>query len=192
MPALDGIRGIAVSLVLLCHFVGAYEPTTTVGGIVYAVLRSGWCGVDLFFVLSGFLITGILVETKTAPNFFRSFYMRRFLRIFPLYYALLFVWFGVLGSLAARFGWDAYAIGRDRQLWYWAYLGNWLRPSRELVGAIAHLWTLAIEEQFGIDRPPPSRRSTTRSSFAASSPALAPRAMDRRPAKGAHRRSVTT
>jgi peptidoglycan/LPS O-acetylase OafA/YrhL len=74
--------------------------------------------------------------------------MRRFLRIFPLYYALLLVWFGVLASAAARMGWDAHAIGRDRQLWYWSYLSNWMLPGHEPVGAIAHLWSLAVEEQF--------------------------------------------
>ena len=153
MPALDGIRGIAILLVLVAHFVGAYEPISPRGQTVFNVLRSGWCGVDLFFVLSGFLITGILFDTKAAPNFFRAFYMRRFLRIFPLYYALLLLWFGVLGTFAARFGWDPHAIGRDRQGWYWLYLSNWMLPAGEPVGAIAHLWSLAVEEQFYLAWP---------------------------------------
>ena len=71
---LDGLRGVAIILVILFH---------------YTWLTSGWVGVQLFFVLSGFLITGILLDTRTSPHYFRTFWIRRALRIFPLYYATL-------------------------------------------------------------------------------------------------------
>src|ERR1700674_4260957 len=88
---LDGLRGIAILIVMLHHFEfllpGGSRGATTVKGMFYA----GWSGVDLFFVLSGFLITGILIDTKDAKNYFSSFYARRILRIFPLYYSVLSV-----------------------------------------------------------------------------------------------------
>ncbi|MEI9808490.1 MAG: acyltransferase [Bacteroidota bacterium] len=81
-PALDGLRGIAIILVLCCHnfnFLPHFEL--------------GWIGVDLFFVLSGFLITDILLRTKETKNFLQNFYIRRILRIFPLYYGALLLFF---------------------------------------------------------------------------------------------------
>src|SRR5215468_3394421 len=89
VPVLDGVRGIAILLVLWYHF------TPEIGVPVRAIewlkktSTGGWLGVELFFVLSGFLITGILLDAKGSPNFFRNFYARRILRIFPLYYACL-------------------------------------------------------------------------------------------------------
>ena len=83
-PALDGLRGLAIILVMWSHFV-------TVGGLVddsnagFRLLRGGFVGVDLFFVLSGFLITGILLDApRTTGRYFRVFYLRRAVRIFPL------------------------------------------------------------------------------------------------------------
>src|ERR1700755_727763 len=87
IPALDGIRGLAILAVLYCHlFWSNPDPAGSV--LVHFLARSreaGWIGVDLFFVLSGFLITGILYDTLSARHFFRNFYARRLLRIFPLY-----------------------------------------------------------------------------------------------------------
>src|SRR5438034_6430412 len=92
IPALDGLRGLAIALVLLSHFIPySDQPGSLAGKIFFFIGRCGWCGVDLFFVLSGFLITGILMEAKGKDHYFRNFYARRTLRIFPLYYLTLAV-----------------------------------------------------------------------------------------------------
>src|SRR4051812_13907528 len=77
IPALDGVRAIAVLLVLLHHFGNGFS------GWALGVVNGAWVGVDLFFVLSGFLITGILLEARGGAHYFRNFYARRTLRIFP-------------------------------------------------------------------------------------------------------------
>src|SRR5882724_4828418 len=91
IPELDGLRGIAISLVLWFHFFGVGLHTTpgTFWAYVQALGRLSWTGVDLFFVLSGFLIGGILLDARTSPNYFQTFYVRRFLRIVPISAALL-------------------------------------------------------------------------------------------------------
>ena len=95
LPGLDGIRGVAILLVLGIHF-GLYPNVyTTVPSafnrVMARIFGIGWMGVDLFFVLSGFLITSILLASKLEPHYFQKFYGRRAVRIFPLYYAALVV-----------------------------------------------------------------------------------------------------
>ncbi len=107
----------------------------------------GWAGVDLFFVLSGFLITGILIDTKSADNYFGAFYMRRVLRIFPVFYlvltALTLAYYSPLGRHMVSF------FPPPKQLpFYFVYLNNWLPLQRGQANIIGHFWTLAIEEQF--------------------------------------------
>jgi peptidoglycan/LPS O-acetylase OafA/YrhL len=91
LPALDGVRGAAILLVLACHtsnYLDSFAHWRAAGGrVLFWTFGAGWVGVDLFFVLSGFLITRILLATRDSPNFFKNFYARRVLRIFPLYVA---------------------------------------------------------------------------------------------------------
>lgn len=93
VPELDGIRAIAIWMVLLLHVVYAFPNApgslSFVPGAIMLVISHGWLGVDLFFMLSGFLITGILLGTKERPRYFRNFYIRRVLRIAPLYFIVV-------------------------------------------------------------------------------------------------------
>ena len=91
IPELDGVRGLAIALVILCHY-GAHQMTSTPGtalNFLHIALTFGWVGVDLFFVLSGFLIGGILMDHRDSPRYFSTFYLRRVCRIFPIYYLWL-------------------------------------------------------------------------------------------------------
>jgi peptidoglycan/LPS O-acetylase OafA/YrhL len=151
VPVLDGVRGLAVLLVVAFHTL--HVAGTATGASLMNGLRAPlWAGVDLFFVLSGFLITGILLDTRTNAHYFRNFYVRRTLRIFPLYYGVLF---GILVvvplSLAAlhRPLPDFLQVVLPRQGWLWSYMQNWLqaRGAHNLPG-FGHFWSLAIEEQF--------------------------------------------
>jgi peptidoglycan/LPS O-acetylase OafA/YrhL len=144
MPALDGLRAIAVLLVVPHNF----NLMVALGGAAYFVvvgLQRGWIGVQLFFVLSGFLITGILLDTRGAPGYFRSFFVRRVLRIFPLYYFTLLVLLVVLPGLGL-----VPAPERDAllELSYWAYFSNWYGPFHPAEDSLSHFWSLACEEQF--------------------------------------------
>jgi peptidoglycan/LPS O-acetylase OafA/YrhL len=143
IPQLDAIRGIAI-LVVMLHNERDVFPSLHLPG----VLASGWMGVDLFFVLSGFLITGILLDAKGSAGFFRNFYARRCLRIWPLYYALLLFIFVAVPLLRPA---QASMIFERSSPW-WAYpfyLQNFLVPvSTNAVGSLGLTWSLAIEEQF--------------------------------------------
>jgi peptidoglycan/LPS O-acetylase OafA/YrhL len=115
--------------------------------VVKGIASYGWIGVDLFFVLSGFLITGILIRTKAATNYFSAFYVRRVLRIFPIYYGTLVAVF-----LAARI----FHLGTSRvppveQRWlYFVYLTNWIPVWTHSwpPNVVGHFWSLGVEEQF--------------------------------------------
>ena len=145
IPELDGVRGIAILLVLLLHFQEA-RPSS-IPRVLGAPLSLGWSGVDLFFVLSGFLITGILVETRRSGNYFSSFYVRRMLRIFPLYMLSIFAYFVVALPLAHHFGhWQDWS--NNLQMWYWLHLSNWRSAFGQDVPLLTHFWSLSIEEQF--------------------------------------------
>jgi len=153
IPALDGLRGVAILSLLLFKSIEGLAPVTWSGKAVQQVFGCGWMGVDLFFVLSGFLISGILLDSKDAPHYFRNFYARRTLRVFPLYYAVLLVTFGACVFLVSPQDLGAERIVHN-QGWLWTYTTNiaflvkrsvffdsgWLRFN--------HFWSLAIEEQF--------------------------------------------
>ncbi len=141
---LDGLRGLAILLVMVHRF----WPRPGVG-VAADVAGAGWIGVDLFFVISGFLIAGILLDTRGEAGYFRNFYARRVLRIFPLYYLF------VIGVFIAFAGNAGFREGAGSPLWYLLHLGNvpeglldkpvpyWLGP----------VWSLAIEEQFYLTFP---------------------------------------
>ena len=152
LPVLDGLRGIAILTVMVFHFFrfsGIYAHVR-LDRVLWTLASFGWCGVDLFFVLSGFLITGILCDTRARRGFYRTFYARRFLRILPLYYAFLGFCFFVL-PIVARHP-SAYQVDVSGQLWEWSYLtnvrmamGGWFFVGWTYLG---HFWSLAVEEQF--------------------------------------------
>ena len=108
---------------------------------------AGWVGVDLFFVLSGFLITSILYEAKQSDGYFKNFYMRRVLRIFPLYYGVLFVAFAVV-PLFHPYQTGFYKTISHNQIFLWTYLQNYVQLPWEGWAGFTHFWSLAVEEQF--------------------------------------------
>ncbi len=111
-----------------------------------APFQLGWVGVQLFFVLSGFLITGILLETRRAENYWSSFYARRALRIFPVYYLLLACTFLVAPRL---FHLSAATLAEHRyQGYYWLYVANLTLLGGGGVDVLGHCWSLSVEEQF--------------------------------------------
>lgn len=136
-PALDGLRGVAILLVVFVHNFGFMN-----------YFFFGWLGVDLFFVLSGFLITEILLNSSGQPGFLKRFYVRRVLRIFPLFYLLLLICLFIL-PLFKTLGLDI-SYYRENQVWHWTYLQNWLYVFKEPYGdkILMHTWSLAVEEQF--------------------------------------------
>jgi len=151
-PPLDGIRGLAALLVACYHF-GRPEVAGPGSQAIGFFTQFGWAGVDLFFVLSGFLIGGILLDTRDRPRFLRTFFKRRALRIFPLYFVFLAAYVLVIVPQLPGPPTDIVS----RQGWLWTYLANfdiarhgWYSG----VGSSANaLWSLAIEEQFYLVAP---------------------------------------
>jgi peptidoglycan/LPS O-acetylase OafA/YrhL len=142
LPALDGIRGVAVLMILMFHYLQGMLPCAWLSRLVRPLYFTQ-TGVDLFFVLSGFLITGILLNAKGTSHFLKNFYIRRVLRILPLYYLLVF------GYIVA--GWFSVNpnLGFEKCWWYLLYLQNigmtfW--PGA--VGGPGHFWSLGVEEHF--------------------------------------------
>jgi peptidoglycan/LPS O-acetylase OafA/YrhL len=141
IPQLDVLRGIAVLEVMLYHAtdVAPHLP-------LRALFRHGYAGVDLFFVLSGFLITGILARTRENEGYFTNFYARRILRIWPLYYALLLFSFVLLPAIEPQL---KAAIFRQTHPWqsFPFFLQN-LFLNGNAYDTLRVTWSLAIEEQF--------------------------------------------
>ena len=147
IPALDGVRGMAILLVLMFHLLWSNSETgSRLLNLVVVIRGSGWVGVDLFYSLSGFLITGILFESLHDPRYFRNFYARRFLRIMPLYYGVVVLLFGLvafgLHQPAARPLGLLLAYLNNTPLWWHSTTG------KTLIDLTNHLWSLAVEEQF--------------------------------------------
>ena len=144
---LDGVRGLAVLIVVIHNSAWiAGESVHFLLKLAGAIAATGWIGVQLFFVLSGFLITGILLDTRGKPEYFHSFYIRRVLRIFPLYYAVIALTIVVAPLLAWSPAW-ADAIRHSHRWAYWVYVQNWVTTSPG-IDALSHTWSLAVEEQF--------------------------------------------
>src|ERR1700722_18089603 len=118
-PALDGLRGIAALIIVWYHFLVFTPMHGAMLSILSQMFGFGWVGVDLFFVLSGFLITGILADSKSKSHYFRTFYARRILRIFPLYYTFLAVIFFILPHFTA-----AANVPRSSRIYFWTYTSN--------------------------------------------------------------------
>lgn len=140
--ALDGIRGLAILLVMVHHFTFV-EKSPPLDAAIRAASKMGWTGVDLFFVLSGFLITSILLKNKGTARYYAAFYGRRLLRIFPLYYLVLAVTLCLLPYVV-----DLGTVG-DNSIWFWLHLSNiqiafdgFQHKSLDIA------WSLSIEEQF--------------------------------------------
>jgi peptidoglycan/LPS O-acetylase OafA/YrhL len=156
---LDGLRGVAIAMVVLYHyFLLHFTPTfgTALWYLSYPA-RFGWSGVDLFFVLSGFLIGGILLDAKDSVNYFQVFYARRFFRIVPIYYLILILFFSLTACFAAypnRF-WPWTPEENLPRYAYFLFLQNiWASIYNSLGAApLAVYWSLSVEEQFYFTLP---------------------------------------
>lgn len=140
LTALDGIRGVSVLCVILAHHVR---------------FPLAFLAMDCFFVLSGFLITGILLDTKGSKGYFKNFYFRRALRIFPIYYFTLFVFFYVLDGCCSLSDNPDFEFYFENEISFWVYFQNYslahMDPRQS--HALVHLWSLAVEEQFYVFVP---------------------------------------
>ena len=159
LPELDGVRGLAILLVLLWHYVQNQLASTP--GEAFVLIRQSlgfaWSGVDLFFVLSGFLITGILLDNRDKANYFKVFYLRRSCRIFPLYYTWLLIFMAMSYLGAGDIAFMHRLIHMDGiPVWsYLTYTQNIMMDVRHSAGPgwLAVTWSLAIEEQFYLVLP---------------------------------------
>jgi peptidoglycan/LPS O-acetylase OafA/YrhL len=161
VPELDGLRGVAILFVVVFHYISqeGATPTGTATHLLQRFVILGWSGVDLFFVLSGFLIGGILMDACASTFYYRTFYARRFFRIIPIYYLWITVYIALVGFAGARIqrlsnsgvapplGFPVYS--------YYLFLQNFRGSGFPgLAGAwLGHLWSLAVEEQFYLIAP---------------------------------------
>ena len=147
LPQLDGLRGIAIFGVLVFHF-NSSEVGWAGLGFQVGFFELGWTGVTLFFVLSGYLITQILLATRDEPHYFRNFYTRRALRIFPAYYLMLILAYragkdlSLMDPQSGPSEWPFYAFYLSN---YWLGANAFRTPMSPLLGLS---WTLSVEEQF--------------------------------------------
>ena len=145
LVALDGLRGIAIIMVMLHNFTLAYA-TSPLG----RALEWGWVGVQLFFVMSGYLITRNLLAANLTPGALTAFMVRRWLRVVPICYATLVTYFFVVPLL---FDAPAIVAARGTQIWYWLFVSNWTDPFGLGAPGLGHLWSLAVEVQFYLAWP---------------------------------------
>lgn len=151
IPAFDGLRGIAILAVILYHCQSLLQGTFLEKFVVW-----GWSGVNLFFVLSGFLITGIILDSGRTSGFYKNFYARRSLRIWPVYLMLLFLHYFFFPFLFSGYSWMLHDVSGAPWLYLLLFVQN-LWPIA-LPGSIGPTWSLAIEEQFYLFWTPVARR----------------------------------
>ena len=159
IPQLDGIRGVAILLVLCWHYFAGvrFQPENAFLQFFKNMLSFSWSGVDLFFVLSGFLIGGILMDNRESKNYFKVFFIRRICRIFPMYFMLLFG-FLLLKSVIDHDnnpGAD-WLFGGFHSLWpYVTFVQNFFMSIGEILRppSLAVTWSLSVEEQFYLILP---------------------------------------
>lgn len=151
IPALDGLRGLAIALVLLWHTFNETRPSPEPTSSWFSLIRLSWSGVDLFFVLSGFLIGGILLDTVGSSSYLRTFYIRRAYRILPVYLIVITIYCLANSTLSSR----SAAANTIPFLAYVTFTQNFWMASMGAFGAggLAVTWSLAIEEQFYLIAP---------------------------------------
>ncbi|HXM99033.1 MAG TPA: acyltransferase [Candidatus Dormibacteraeota bacterium] len=158
---LDGLRGVAILSVVAFHYISQQgaAPAGTIAHHLQRIVVLGWTGVDLFFVLSGFLIGGILMDARASNVYYRTFYTRRFFRIVPIYYLWITAYIALVGFAGAQIqalsnSGVAPALGLPVYLHY-LFLQNFgLGHFIGLAGAwFIPLWSLAVEEQFYLMAP---------------------------------------
>ena len=144
LPALDGMRGIGILAVMVTHFSRVTPTSHGVSARWRSALDLSAFALPMFFVLSGFLITGILLEARDKPHYFRNFYVRRALRILPVYYGTLAVLF------VFRPGWGRALGGSSNPVWLWTYVANFemARRGHCTYAFLCHFWSLTVEEQY--------------------------------------------
>lgn len=149
---LDGLRGLAIGLVLALHMVirpNAWLWNRLLGNEVARFIDMAWCGVDIFFVLSGFLIGGIILDKRSSPNFYRAFYARRTTRIFPAYFLLVGIAFLSLGALGVHAD-----SGNVPFVAYATFTANLFTASGSQSSYwLGPIWSICIEEQFYVFAP---------------------------------------
>jgi peptidoglycan/LPS O-acetylase OafA/YrhL len=164
IPELDGLRGVAILLVIFFHYTNgnALVHSDELAFYVQRAASAGWSGVDLFFVLSGFLIGGILMDARESPSFFSTFYARRLFRIVPIYYLWITLYLGLRAAAGTAIqahsfsgrplpgGFDVYG--------HFLFVQNlmpmdWTAMSAVFGSWFSHLWSLAVEEQFYLVAP---------------------------------------
>jgi len=138
---LDGVRGVAAIMVMLFHFINGLTYSGAFFQFVKKVSFLGQTGVSLFFVLSGFLITRILIQQKSQPFYFKKFYFRRALRIFPLYFLFLIIYFIIISIFNHSFSLNSF-------FYYVVYIQNFAMTFHWNITGPEHLWSLAVEEHF--------------------------------------------
>lgn len=150
IPEFDGLRGVAILAVMIYHFF-QYKGPGSAGQALHRLASIGWAGVDVFFVISGFLITGILLDSRARPKRWRHFFIRRSLRIFPLYYLVMAAVTAVgIGATALGLNIDHPAVQTVDRAWVnFLYLTNfWVAWAGKDSVPMDIAWSLAIEEQF--------------------------------------------